>query len=143
MWFVVLFLVFCFLSNLRGSHIDTSDTMESTHELLMTFAQTARGSQRFHRGSRVYKRVYNAAVTKSVHILGMLLFFQLICLVCGRKGSGVEGRSDCAVGGNYMNVNFRSIWNNVNTSLRNFLYQERDISIRLTRQKSSYQEKRK
>ena len=80
----------------------------------------------------------------------MLLFFQLICLLRGRRGPGVEGRSDCAVGGNYMNVNFRSIWNNVysilrlvKTSLSNFLYQEGDISIRLARQKSSYQEKRK
>ena len=34
--------------------------------------------------------VYSAGFAKSIHFLGMLLFFQLLCAVCGREGPSVE-----------------------------------------------------
>ena len=46
--------------------------------------------------------VYSWVFPKSVRIPGILLFLQLICMVCGCKGPG-----------NVMNSNLQSSWNNM------------------------------
>ena len=40
--------------------------------------------------SAVLSRMYNEVFPKSVHIPGIPLLYQLICMVCGRKCSGVK-----------------------------------------------------
>ena len=35
-------------------------------------------------------KLYSRVFPKSVHFFGMLLFLQLICMVCGHEGPGVE-----------------------------------------------------
>ena len=40
--------------------------------------------------SAVFYELYSEAFPKSVHILGMPVLYQLMCMICGREGPGVE-----------------------------------------------------
>ena len=41
-------------------------------------------------GQRHFVILYSEVFAKSVHILGISLFCQAICMICGREGPGVE-----------------------------------------------------